>query len=123
MKKFLAMTIVLATTMTTLHAAESHAQIKARYMKVLKDHLRDPASAMFRNIQLRRNKNGDIVLCGEANAKNGFGGYTGFQPFIIGTNDDKSLGVFVGSDRLDRSVVMKLCGEAVALTDTMKGQN
>ena len=38
--------------------------------------LNDPESAQFRNLELA----GDAV-CGEVNAKNGFGGYVGFQPF------------------------------------------
>jgi len=40
--------------------------------------LKDPASAQFRN--LRKNFNG---VCGEVNAKNAFGGYTGFKTFEV----------------------------------------
>ena len=39
--------------------------------------LRDPSSALFRN--LRQLESGQI--CGEVNGKNGFGAYTGFQTF------------------------------------------
>jgi len=44
--------------------------------------LRDPASALFREVFYARKKKGDAV-CGEVNATNGFGGYTGFQPFVV----------------------------------------
>lgn len=41
--------------------------------------LKDPESAQFRNLRL------DIVdqVCGEVNARNGYGGYTGFKLFHV----------------------------------------
>jgi hypothetical protein len=39
--------------------------------------MRDPSSVQFRNV-----KTGTDALCGELNAKNGFGGYVGFKPFV-----------------------------------------
>lgn len=44
----------------------------------LVESLRDPASVQFRKERLRRGG----YLCGEVNAKNGTGGYTGFQRFV-----------------------------------------
>lgn len=41
--------------------------------------LKDPGSAQFRSMEL---KAGGTVLCGEINAKNSFGGYVGFRPFV-----------------------------------------
>lgn len=51
--------------------------------------LKDPESAQFRNLFLASHtlttdsgKNiGVLMLCGEVNAKNGYGGYGGFRPF------------------------------------------
>lgn len=40
--------------------------------------LKDPRSAEFRN---------QYGICGEVNAKNSFGGYTGFKRFIAGSKD------------------------------------
>lgn len=39
--------------------------------------LRDPASVQFRNVE--RHPKG--AVCGEYNAKNGYGAYVGFKPF------------------------------------------
>ena len=59
--------------------------------------LKDPSSAQFRGMKARRTDKGAVVVCGEVNAKNGFGGYIGFTPFIwqegsfggtIGANGD-----------------------------------
>jgi hypothetical protein len=44
-------------------------------------HLKDPASAHYRNITYRT-RNSLPVLCGEVNARNSFGGYTGFEYFV-----------------------------------------
>ena len=45
----------------------------------------DPTSPLFRNIRGKYAKREDgtesIIFCGEVNAKNRMGGYTGFSPF------------------------------------------
>lgn len=51
--------------------------------------LRDAESARFRNLEyhhLRDRKTGGIEgdVCGEVNAKNGFGAYGGYKKFIVG---------------------------------------
>ena len=46
-------------------------------------HLRDPASAIYTDTTYRT-RHGVAYICGFVNAKNGFGGYAGPQPFIVG---------------------------------------
>ena len=46
----------------------------------LREHLRDPVSVTFRNVAPRGSR-----VCGEFNAKNGFGGYAGFARFVAET--------------------------------------
>ena len=43
--------------------------------------LRDPGSAQFRNLVRLVSDQGGEAYCGEINAKNAFGGYTGFVRF------------------------------------------
>lgn len=43
--------------------------------------LKDPQSAQFQNL-IVSSKSGASIVCGEVNAKNGFGGYTGFKRFV-----------------------------------------
>ncbi|TKI02661.1 hypothetical protein [Martelella alba] len=50
--------------------------------------LKDPGSADFRNLHYyvkTQNKDGTTVgfVCGEVNAKNSFGAYTGFKKFMV----------------------------------------
>ncbi|MHA6827401.1 hypothetical protein ACQUJV_14410 [Ralstonia pseudosolanacearum] len=48
----------------------------------VKQRLRDPDSAEFRNTKYGPDILNRKALCGEVNAKNGFGGYAGFKRFI-----------------------------------------
>lgn len=49
-----------------------------------RDVLKDPDSAKFKNsYQAYRLENGDLVICGEMNAKNSFGGYVGYEPYYV----------------------------------------
>lgn len=50
--------------------------------KAMTAKLRDPDSAQYRNMAVRRTSSGQLHVCGEVNAKNGYGGYAGFERFI-----------------------------------------
>lgn len=62
--------------------------------KVMVDTLRDPNSVQYRSVRATRAqmRSGPVstVICGMVNATNGFGGYTGFQPFFIEVIDGKT---------------------------------
>ena len=47
----------------------------------VRERLKDPESANFRDLVVRQFKGKDAV-CGQVNAKNGFGAYVGFQKFV-----------------------------------------
>ena len=44
--------------------------------------MRDPQSVRFRNLFFHRGVGGAPMVCGEVNARNGFGGYSGYQRFF-----------------------------------------
>lgn len=44
--------------------------------------LRDPSSAMLRNVYLKTNEKGNSFICGEVNGKNAYGGYAGYTAFM-----------------------------------------
>ena len=58
---------------------EGRVQVAARHFARA---LRDPTSAMFRNVVVQR-RSGRIEVCGWINARNGYGGFTGYQPFAV----------------------------------------
>lgn len=47
----------------------------------VRDGLKDQQSAQFRGIKAGQN-GGSVTVCGEVNARNSYGGYAGFSPFI-----------------------------------------
>ncbi len=53
----------------------------------LADTLRDTESARFREVRLRKTVGKDgqenVMLCGQINSKNGFGGMSGFHSFML----------------------------------------
>lgn len=63
--------------------ATKEASYIALNQDLIKGRLKDPSSAEFRNAFVS-SAIGAPVVCGEVNAKNSFGGYTGFQRFVSG---------------------------------------
>lgn len=59
------------------------AQLTALGERFVKEKLKDPDSAEFKNQFI--GKKG--IPCGEVNAKNGFGGYNGFQRYMAGSKE------------------------------------
>ena len=56
----------------------------------MEETLRDPGSAKYQDVYAHKIGDGNFIFCGRVNAKNGFGGYTGFErfvasPLIVGT--------------------------------------
>lgn len=64
---------------------ETPQQVIEKGKKAIADTLKDPASAQFRNVRLVQYLDG-VVICGEINGKNSYGGYVGFKDFVGGTN-------------------------------------
>lgn len=62
-------------------AIEAKFLVKEIAKKQITTMLRDPESAQFGDVFIGKND----VVCGTVNARNGFGGYTGMQPFTVGS--------------------------------------
>lgn len=50
--------------------------------KEIERSIKDPAAVQYRNLKLAKHSNFGYTVCGELNAKNGFGAYVGFKRFI-----------------------------------------
>ncbi|WP_257223698.1 hypothetical protein [Acinetobacter sp. YH12140] len=53
----------------------------------IKQNAKDPESVQFRGEQIHENTDSGAVACGEYNAKNSFGAYTGFKGFVAVEKD------------------------------------
>lgn len=54
---------------------------------VISEMLKDPESARFRSMYGAKGNVEKIAICGEFNAKNSYGGYTGYKPFMVFEGD------------------------------------
>lgn len=77
----------------------------ARARQHVTSRLKDPDSAQFQDVTYDASNR---VACGQVNAKNSFGGYTGFQQFWVQMPADKDAAVWIDSGK-DR-VARELCG-------------
>lgn len=73
----------------------------------IKQRAKDPDAAQFRNERFL--ERGDtLIVCGEANLKNAFGGYIGFQPYVmingavLMRSDTKDVGEAVATQLFSR---------------------
>jgi hypothetical protein len=62
-------------------APNPNAAIIARAKQAAADATRDPLAAQFRGLSVVTDGDGNRKVCGQINAKNGYGGYIGFKPF------------------------------------------
>jgi hypothetical protein len=70
-----------------LAAPAKHVDPKKAAIEKVKAQLKDPDSAKFRDIKPLDDKGS---VCGWVNAKNSYGGYTGFSVFFV-SNDGKAV--------------------------------
>lgn len=73
---------------SALIAPQAFAQVapkvdEKKLREALEDHLKDSESARFRGFRQSKPENGVWTLCGEVNAKNSYGAYSGFEPFLV----------------------------------------
>ncbi len=80
----------------------------AEYTSMVRDAMRDPDSVRFRNLKMARALNGNDALYGKINAKNGYGGYTGFVEFC-GYKEGERVYVPTARD-LNALAVRQACG-------------
>lgn len=65
--------------------------LEARTHAALRERLRDPESARFGPLRAVRTGDGDTLVCGQFNARNGFGGYSGPAPYAVAFRPDGTL--------------------------------
>lgn len=67
--------------------------------------LRDSGSVRYRNVGVYRPNASNPypqVVCGEVNARNGFGGYTGYEIFVWSPVPDLNGTVFIGPNEVKK---------------------
>lgn len=82
-------------------AAAWDANITPPVESSVRQEMRDPGSAQFRNLRVLAGEREDQrLVCGEVNAKNGYGGYVGFKPFLVVVQRGANTGEVLLSEAL-----------------------
>lgn len=81
----LAVSVIIISTSTLATERNLTKKEKAKLTNLVKDKLNDPDSVKIKFGKMVVNKNN--IYCGMVNAKNVFGGYVGFMPFIASISE------------------------------------
>ena len=95
---FIFFLIILESTQVVAASSPDHGPIRIELTKELRiaiengvrRDLKDPDSAKFSEINVYKGESG-LFSCGSVNARNSYGGYTGYTPFFIYIIIGKSL--------------------------------
>lgn len=103
---------LLIATALLLAVPSLAASSRASYERAVRNELRDPSSAQFRALKVLPGGPEDGALCGEVNAKNAMGGYTGFEPFYAEMMGPRPRAVLYLASRVGLDRVRELCQAA-----------
>jgi hypothetical protein len=84
-------------------------QLISKAKEIASYNLKDPYSAQFRSLEFHETK-GRGIICGEINAKNVYGAYVGFRPFVWSPGDSKALVLDPTSNAPDNILFRALSG-------------
>jgi hypothetical protein len=86
-----AATMIVSVVQATEVPVKDPAKFLAAMQQIVGGQLKDPMSAQYRNLHQYSGHGDKAVYCGEVNSKNSFGGYTGFEMFIVDGNSETTL--------------------------------
>jgi hypothetical protein len=93
-----ALSACVATTPVPVTPTTPSASARNIAINAIREPLRDPESLQTRNITGYRTSLGDTIVCGEYNARNGFGGYAGFRPFYVRIRGGQVMSIHQDND-------------------------
>lgn len=104
--------IVAAVGMQPAGADTATPEEIAKAQAAIVRQLIDPASAQFKITTIRHvGSAGAVVFCGFVNSKNRFGGYTGFQPFVLFVDDLTIYDGRPGTGAVFAQLQQLMCGQ------------
>jgi hypothetical protein len=124
MRRLMLIAALLALGTANADAADETPQSAGAFLTanshgLLEGYLRDYPATRFRRVYPHRYEAGPgkpfWYLCGEINAKNGLGGYTGWETFAITVEGDDRIAITLGTDGPGDAAInvrrlLRLCG-------------
>ncbi|MFT3809815.1 MAG: hypothetical protein QM698_07835 [Micropepsaceae bacterium] len=112
------LSIAHAANLSKEHRAEGEQLLQWSAAEMIKT-LKDSESSKFRDVYIRttigKNGNTYVGICGFINAKNSYGGYTGWQAWSASVLGNQGFKLFIGDDGLIEASV--LCRTSVGYWD------
>jgi hypothetical protein len=107
---FLSATALLFTEQACAESGDYDVVVIAHAKETVSNEMKDPNSTQFKDIKLSKYGPADVV-CGAVNAKNGYGGYMGFQRFVVldGVPSIRPPGVFADVQKVFDDIWNHLC--------------
>lgn len=102
--------VILLAALLVGVTASAKDNFTAAAKHVVTQDLKDPESAKFRNLRTVKTDTGLRILCGEMNAKNSYGAYTGYVPFVSSIDGFSAVGSDESSAGAIRQLYGKKCG-------------
>ena len=99
---------------------EKYAAFVATAKAAITRNFKDPATAQWRNVFVSHPSDGAPALCGEVNARNGFGAYVGFRSFYFHEGWIEPLPMVAedqGSEFFEKMKAISCSARAEALPD------
>jgi hypothetical protein len=90
--------------------AELSEEDTAYAQDMISERLKDPESARFRRMYIVGLGGSVSTICGEVNAKNSYGGYTGYKPFLVVTGIDRAyFWDSIDDDSFENTMIRSMC--------------
>ena len=85
MRTFLFAVAIVGLSSSVLAKGDNYSTLVTKAKTAVSKDFKDPEGAKFRNIGIYKSKTGKggVSVCGEVNAKNSYGAYTGYTPFVV----------------------------------------
>lgn len=106
LKHAISTALILTATAASADVIPDWKNVSTAAVKV---RLHDPDSARFKFGQPFSKQAGETVVCGEVNAKNRLGGYTGFTRFAVRIQDGKVQAFLDGENSMDTPFINIFC--------------
>lgn len=115
---FLTAAVALSLATTSAAADTDTLDLEARLRGKLETVLKDAGSAQLeilsgptqrKYVYMGFESEGDVV-CTRVNAKNSYGGYVGWRPYLFTLKPNGSIGVVYGGERHSDELIEQLCG-------------
>lgn len=105
--------VVAVASVSAFAKGENYGALVAKAKAEVSKDFKDPEGARYRNLGIYKSQTGKggVSVCGEVNAKNAYGAYVGYKPFVV--NEELAAIAEADGEGLYKVLGPSLCHELV----------